>query len=383
MAGIYIHIPFCIHKCYYCDFYSIINTSFIENYITFFLKEIEHYNSIYDLKNYKINSLYFGGGTPSLLNINQFERVFEKLYEYFFIDNDIEITIEANPNTIDKEFLKSLRAINVNRISIGIQSFRDKELRFLQRTHTSKDAIEAIETALLYFENVSIDLIFGIPIQTQRTWLESVIKSLSYNIHHLSLYNLIYEINTPLYHDFQKGIVKKKRDEEEEKMYFAAVELLTGTGFEHYEISNFAKNNKKCIHNIAYWKCEEYFGFGPSSSGFIDNKRYTNKKDLNEYIVAIQNGDLPIETTETLDKKKKIDEYIMLRLRSFGIDIEEFKRNFGIDLFERNFNFISELEKNNFLTIKDGFIKLTTKGYFVCNAITIYFLEVINKKMII
>lgn len=381
MAGIYIHIPFCNSKCYYCDFYSITDLYYIAKYVSSLEKEIELYSNSYNLLNYQINSIYFGGGTPSIMKISDLERIVNCLRKHFLLNVGIEISIEVNPNSLKKEYLKDLRELGINRISIGIQSYNDEELKFLRRTHTSYESIKALDSILMVFDNVNIDLIFGIPNQTVESWTETLKKALESGVHHISIYNLIYEQDTALNNDYVQGNLAKKSEDEEEEMYMIAEKLLLEAGFEHYEISNFAKEGKKCIHNISYWTGDDYFGFGPSASGFINNIRYSNEKNLEKYVEQIQTNHFPIAFKEYIDIEKQLEEYVMLRLRSFGINIEEFRKNFGVNLIEQDFKFIEELEKNSLIDINDGIIKLTNKGYFVSNAICMLFLTEIEKKL--
>lgn len=381
MAGIYIHIPFCTRKCYYCDFYSITDLSYIEEYVRSLRKEIELYSKLYRLDNYQINSIYLGGGTPSLMKVSDLDKIMNCLSNHFLLNGRIETSIEINPNSFQKEYIKDLRELGINRISIGIQSFNDEELRFLRRIHTSYESQEALDFVLMVFDNVNIDLIFGLPNQSIESWVETLKKAVQSGVQHISIYNLIYEQETQLYNDYMQGNLVKKSEDEEEKMYLIAGNLLLEAGFEHYEISNFAKEGKKCIHNIMYWTGDEYFGFGPSASGFINNMRYSNVKDLGKYVAYVQSNHFPKAFNENIDKEQQLEEYIMLRLRSSGINIEEFRKNFGYDLIEKDNEFIKELEQNSLIDIKDGMIKLTNKGYFVSNAISLLFLTEIEKKL--
>jgi len=299
MYGIYLHFPFCISKCHYCDFYSITELSPIDNFVNALCKEIQLQDSISRIHKPKVDTIFLGGGTPSLLKPSQLEIIIETLYKYFDIAQNTEFTIECNPGTLTETSLKEFRGLGINRLSIGVQSFNQDELKFLQRIHTTDDAVKSIEIARKSgFENISIDLIFSIPGQTLESWNNTLEKTISMELEHISAYSLIYEKDTPLYNDWLNHKVEKTDEETEAKYYETLIEKLVNHGLEHYEVSNFAKPNKKCRHNLKYWQGEEYFAFGPSANGYLNNTRYWNVKNLKLYFDSINQNKLPIEGSE-------------------------------------------------------------------------------------
>ncbi len=315
--GLYIHIPYCKQKCLYCSFYSIPNNEVDDEYIDALIKEI----STYKTDNYTIDTIFIGGGTPSLLTENQFERLFGAIHDSFKLDLE-EVTVEMNPDSITESKLSTLKECGVNRLSIGIQSCNDDELKAIGRIHNSRGALNAIKLASKYFDNINIDLMIGLPHQT----LDSIHHNLSVlsklDIKHVSVYSLILEESTPLYNRVCNGL-SLPDDDETVEWYDEVVASLSKKGFERYEISNFALDGYRCKHNLHCWQYNDYIGIGPSASSFIYGRRFTNQPDLCSYI---KNGANPIE--ETSDEPYK--EYVMLALRTKdGIDKKYFYQRFG------------------------------------------------------
>lgn len=373
--GIYIHIPFCTHKCNYCDFYSITKIDQLDKFVENLVKEIRLFSSV----NSKlvVDSIFFGGGTPSILKYQHFKKIFDELYNNFEISNDSEITIEANPGAVDIEILPQLMSFGVNRLSFGVQSFDDSELKFLQRIHSSTEAINSINYAKKNgFDNISLDLIFGIPNQTLNSWQQTLKIASEMEIQHISIYNLIYEEGTPLYKNFHKGKIKKISEDIEEEMYYYAVDFLEQLGYKQYELSNFAKDNKQCHHNIKYWTHRPYVGFGPSSHSFLGNKRYWNHRNLQKYFSLLSENQLPIEEIEELDKYKIAIERIMLGLRYDGVELAFISEIINDD--------IEVFIKQNILPFRELFkqispkISLTKQGYFLVNEIAIRLINQID-----
>lgn len=379
-AGLYFHIPFCIQKCNYCDFYSITNTNNIDKFVDYLIKELDLFQENHNEKN-KVDTLFFGGGTPSLLKPQHFERIFKKIYSIFNVDDSSEITIEANPGTIDIKNLKEIKSLGVNRISFGVQSFNENELKFLNRIHTADEAIKSIKYAKeIGYENISADLIFGIPGQSTTSWMENLRIISELNIEHLSVYNLIYEENTPLFKQLNEGKFAQLDEQIEEEIYYQTVDFLELLGFLQYEVSNFSKSGFECKHNIKYWTHFPYFGFGPSSHSYYNRQRYWNYRNLKKYYEKIDNNHLPVEGSEIIDNNKFIIERIMLGLRYQGLDLAFISDIIDLDInkfIEQN---IIPIQKS-FLTIFDKII-LSKYGFFKLNEIALKLINQIDLKKI-
>jgi oxygen-independent coproporphyrinogen-3 oxidase len=374
MSGIYIHIPFCERKCIYCDFYSVENLNLVDRFTESLLKEIEIFSIEADFFNDSIfDTIYFGGGTPSLLEPAQIEKILNKLSQSFKISSNPEITLETNPGTVDKRKLLEFKNLGVNRISFGVQSFFDDDLKFLGRIHTGEDAFKCVNDSFeVGFENVSIDLIFGLPGQTVEKWLENLKLAVSLNVPHISAYNLIVERGTPLHELFSLGKVEIPEDEIQAQLYERTIDFLENAGYVHYEVSNYAFEGFESRHNLKYWQYENYIGFGPSAHSFWINKRWWNFANLNKYINALDLGKIPVANFEILDEEKMIEEFIYLGLRSKGINVARFKGKFGFEFVDGDIkDEIEELERAGYITIEDDFIKLTPKGFLLCDEIVL------------
>ncbi len=374
MSGIYIHIPFCERKCIYCDFYSVENLSLIDTFIESLLREIEIFSIEASFVNGSIfDSIYFGGGTPSLLNPAQVEKILNKLSHKFKISSNVEITLEANPGTVDKGKLFEYKSLGVNRISFGVQSFFDDDLKFLGRIHTSEDAFKCVRDSFdVGFENVSIDLIFGLPGQTVERWLENLKLAVSLNVPHISAYNLIVERGTPLYELVSISKVEIPEDEVQAQLYEKTIDFLETAGYVHYEVSNYAFEGFECRHNLKYWQYENYIGFGPSAHSFWISKRWWNYANLNKYINALDLGKIPVANFEVLNEEKMIEEFIYLGLRSRGINITKFREKFGFEFMGGDIkDEIEELERVGYISVEDDFVKLTAKGFLLCDEIVL------------
>ncbi|MGQ9818607.1 MAG: radical SAM family heme chaperone HemW [Candidatus Kapaibacteriales bacterium] len=375
MIGVYIHIPFCEKKCRYCDFYSLSNSFRIEEFVNALCKEIQlsvqYFNS-----RIEVETIFFGGGTPSILNIYHLEKIINCINKFFGTSELKEFTLECNPGTDFTNKLPEYKSLGINRLSIGVQSFVDSELIFLGRIHNSNEAFKSIQKALDYnFENVNADIIFSIPNQTTETLHFTLEKLLELQIPHISAYSLIYEEGTPLYNELKKGKVQKVGEEIDFKFFDLIHTTLSDAGYEHYEVSNFAKNEMFCQHNLRYWNRLEYIGFGPSAHSFINEQRFSNVKNLNKYFDALNQGQLPIEYRETLTFKQKVMEKIMLGLRSVGLDFNSFRDLFNIDL-KLSADDIFEHWVENGLAVEDvNHIRLTHKGYFLCDSLTLNLLN--------
>ena len=368
MSGVYVHIPFCDTKCIYCDFYSITNHSRKHELIDALVKEITFNSS--KVKDKKFDTIFFGGGTPSLLSHSEFSRLFDALYSNYNISSDSEITIEANPGTLDSAKLKTFKELPINRMSFGVQSFIDSDLKFLTRIHSAEQAENAIKSAQdSGFDNINLDLIFALPDQTLNNWKYNLEKAVSLNTKHISAYSLIFEDGTFLNTLLHKNKVKKADTDLEQEMYEYTMEYLSNNGFNQYEISNYSKPGYECRHNLKYWNHHDYISFGPSAASFIDGYRYVNVRDIGKYIEAVNSGKDVYDFTEFIDKNSSIMEYIFLGLRSTGIDLNQFKSRYNIDFKLQYSSAINTLLTNNFASIDNDTLRLSRKGYAVCDEI--------------
>jgi oxygen-independent coproporphyrinogen-3 oxidase len=368
MSSIYIHIPFCKRKCIYCDFYSIEKLELIPVFIKALRKEIILFSEKNFLSN--VETVYFGGGTPSIIPDKYIDEILNIIHKSFTIKKNAEITIEVNPGTVSRTVLETYCKIGINRISIGVQSFIQRELDFLQRIHTTEEAEKTIVSARESgFENISIDLIYAIPSGTFEDWKKNLKKTIEYNPDHISAYSLIYENGTELYNwKFNNKIVPVS-EETEAEMYDYTMNFLEDNKYYHYEVSNYAKPGYECRHNKNYWNHSEYLGFGPSSHSYINRTRWWNFKDLNEYVSILNNNCLPIEGKEDIDDHTLLEEKVYLGLRSEGVNLGELKNQFNVDFYEKNKNIIDDLVKNGYIEMKNSGISLTKKGFLVCDEI--------------
>ena len=372
MAGIYIHIPFCKKKCIYCSFYSIVNTKGIEQYAEAVVEEIKKRKGVgtQNLASNKINTIYFGGGTPTLLPAHLLEKIMNTLYETFEIAPEVECTIESNPEQLSFEYLLTLKKLGFNRISIGIQSFNDNILRFLGRTHSGKDALLAIENAQKAgFENISIDLIYGISLRSIQDWAQELTMVFDLPVKHLSAYSLTVEENTLLY----KKIVQQKAPHIDEEQSLREMNLLIDeaekVGFEHYEVSNFALKGYHSKHNSNYWNGTPYFGFGASAHSFTGATRSWNISNVEKYMKAIRENE-PFFETEHLTPIDQYNEFILLGLRTkSGIDLKHLETLFGV---EKRDDLLKALQKINpqFYKHQSHHIFITKEGLPLLDFIT-------------
>ncbi len=368
-SALYIHIPFCDHKCIYCDFYSIITTDNISNFLSAVRKEIKHYSRIYSGGRI-FSSIYFGGGTPSLMMPDYLKEIILALRDNYQISSDAEITMETNPGTIDKNKLIEFRKVGINRISIGIQSFHDDELKFLTRIHDKQNTINAVYDAKNSgFENINIDLIFNLPGQTKGKWEYNLQTAIELPVKHISAYSLILERGTILNKMVLDGKVKIQDEDYDAELYETTIDYIQANGFIQYEVSNFAKPGYECRHNNAYWRYRDYLSFGPSAHSFVSRKRWWNFSSLKHYIAEIERNGNAAANFEMINDDTALNEYVMLALRSEGIDLIELEKKFGEGWINRNFNYIKKLDEKNLVVIKNDFVHLTKSGYAVCDEI--------------
>lgn len=325
MYGLYIHIPFCVKKCSYCDFISYTNCSELYcAYTDALINELKKYAGM------RIDTIFIGGGTPTVLDEKELVRIAKTVFSNFNIDADYEFTVEANPGTMSDDKIKALLSAGVNRLSIGVQSFNDYELKRIGRIHNSKTACNTVLSAKkLGFKNINVDLMQSIPGQNTESLLNSIKTAKALDVEHISCYSLIIEEGTPLEREYSKGLIKLPNEDEDREMYEKSSILLKDSGYKRYEISNYAKEGKECRHNIKYWECREYIGAGTAAHSYLNGDRYYNTSSLKEYISGVTECER-IHLTES-DKQS---EFVFMGLRmDKGISETEFKRRFNKDIF--------------------------------------------------
>ena len=380
MAGIYIHIPFCAKRCVYCDFYFVTTS---KDYITFteaLCTEIAMYGKGKEAQE-PITTIYFGGGTPSRLPAELLDKILIQIQRYFNTENLEEVTLEANPDDLTPEYLKQLRNIGINRLSVGIQSFYQSDLDFMHRAHTAPQAEQVVSwIRAAGFDNFTVDLIFGIPNQPPEYWAANLEKVVRLNIPHLSCYGMTIEEGTPLFKQVRNGLVNVCDDDDWNSAYAFTSEYLTQHGYEGYEISNYAKQGRRGIHNARYWEHENYLGFGPSAHSFwwyhkpgAKVYRWANVRSLKTYNNTLLNlGLLPVDFREQLTRKELVEEYLMLRLRTAdGLNLEILEETYGHDLLLNQTKALAHLESEALIYPLKGdlMLKLTLKGRMLHDAI--------------
>lgn len=367
-SGIYLHVPFCRKKCDYCDFYLITNTVILDRFIDNLKTEISLNSQFY--KNTGFDTIFIGGGTPSLLEAKQIESILDSLFKNYDIKPNPEITIEANPEDFYKlQKLKFLKDTGVNRISFGVQSFVDREIKFLTREHSAEQSIKVINNAKKYFDNISVDLIYSLPDQKIRNLEKTIDITLKLAIPHVSAYTLIYEKETPLYNLMQRKKIVMNEDELESKLYMLFSEKLAENGYEHYEVSNYAKKGYRSKHNLKYWEYENYLGFGPSAHSFFGGKRWNNFRNIIKYNISLQKNEPAIENIHNLTTEESETEFIMLGLRSVGVNLKRYRELFGKEFENEYADSLDLLLKENFGMKKSGYFSLTEKGYLMVDEI--------------
>lgn len=362
MYGLYVHIPFCVKKCKYCDFVSFRGRDgYKDRYIDCLVDEIKQY------KGAEVDSIFIGGGTPTVLSANLFKRMFSAIWETFNVKADAEITCEMNPGTADGKKLAAMRECGVNRLSIGVQSFDDGELAKIGRIHTAAMAEEAVRTARACgFENISIDLMSALPFQSKESFKKTLEKAVGVSPEHISCYSLILEEGTPLFEEYENGLISLPDEDTERDMYELACDYLEKCGYKQYEISNFAKSGRQSRHNIKYWQCREYIGAGLASHSYIDGVRSFNTSDLAAYL----SGKYKADGGEPLSRGDKIEEFMIMGLRmTEGISRREFKSRFAVEADELFGKEIKKLTAGGFLEDDGKYIRLTRPGISVSNSV--------------
>ena len=373
IPGLYIHIPFCLSKCHYCDFYSLTSISAVPDFLDALFKEMEMYCNRFN----PFDTVYIGGGTPSLLSPQQLESVLVNVRENFNLISNPEITpeitIETNPADLNRSFLESMCENGINRINIGVQSFDEKALNFLGRRHSVKQAISGVEASRAAgFHNIGLDLIYGVPAQDIGSWLDTLKQAVVFSPEHISCYQLTLETKTPLGMRYQAGEFSLPGEELQHEFFMKTSGFLEDAGYIHYEVSNFARGTEHTSrHNQKYWDHSPYLGLGPAAHSFQDNQRWWNHRCLDQYLAAINAGNLPIEETETLTMEQLRLEALYLGLRTKkGVYLEDFKNRYHFDLFTEKKNILARLEEEGFISIHEGHLYPTQTGLAVADSLS-------------
>ena len=368
MAGIYIHIPFCKQSCNYCDFHFSTSLKHKPDLVKSLVKEIETRKS--DLTS-TINTIYFGGGTPSLLEGDDLKRIIDSVYRNYDGASNIELTLECNPDDLTQQKLKELSTSGVNRLSIGVQSFDEEELKFFNRAHNANEAESSIKRSQdVGFENITVDLIYGSPLLTDKLWLENLQKVNDFGVPHLSAYGLTVEPKTKLEHQIKTGQFPVLDDDKMIAQFKVLIQKSKEFGLTQYEVSNFGKEGFYSQHNSNYWKGEEYLGIGPSAHSFIENRRIWNVANNIKYIKALSNNEAYSEE-EIIDEKTAFNEYILTRLRTiWGIDMDYILSQFNETIQDHFNKEIAQYLDSLYLHIEKNKITLTQEGIFIADKIT-------------
>lgn len=366
MLGLYVHIPFCSKKCYYCDFASYVNSEhLIDEYIDALLKELNLY------KDKKFDTVFVGGGTPSYLDDKKLEKLLLGVNKNLINSNILEFTIECNPGTITYEKLNIMKSYGVNRLSIGLQSVNDKTLKFIGRIHNFNDFDQGFNLArAVGFKNINVDLIFAIPCENINDYEKSLNIISEYDLNHVSAYNLILEKNTKFYSLFKKDEFRELDENTQIGMYECTKKILGSIGLRQYEISNYAKVGNECLHNLIYWNFNDYIGVGVSAHSFYHGNRFENTKNIKQYISMLKEGKHSYFKKYDNSLSDNIEEYVMLGLRKIdGFSIKDFENRFRLDIFDVFSDQIKKYKKLGFLNFDDDRIYLNSKGIVLMNYI--------------
>ena len=367
MSGIYIHIPFCKQACHYCDFHFSTNLKKKDEMVLALAKEIEMRKS--EFQDEIVETIYFGGGTPSILQIADLKFLIDAVYKNYKVVENPEITVEANPDDLTENRIIELSNNKVNRLSIGIQSFFEDDLQLMNRAHNVEEAKKCLEIATHYFDNISIDLIYGVPEMSNEKWLQNIETALSFGVPHISSYALTVEPKTALHSFIQKGIIPQPDDEVAQEHFQILVDTLSENGFIHYELSNFGKENYFSKNNSSYWLGKKYIGIGPSAHSYDGKNRGWNVSNNSLYIKSIQENKLPIEI-ETLTKTDRYNEYIMTGLRTiWGVSFERIEQEFGKTYLDYLNQQAAKFIEDHLLFVDDNILRTTKKGKFLSDGI--------------
>ena len=367
MAGIYIHIPFCKQACHYCDFHFSTSLKKKDEMILALANEIKLRKS--EFENEIVETIYFGGGTPSILQTSDINFLIETVYDNYSIIENPEITLEANPDDLTEDRIIELLNTKINRLSIGIQSFFEDDLKLMNRAHNAEEAKKCLEIATQYFGNISLDLIYGIPGMTNEIWKKNIEIALSFGINHISSYALTVEPKTALHKLIQTGAIETPNDEVAQEHFSILVELLEANDFIHYELSNFGKENYFSKNNSSYWLGKKYIGIGPSAHSYNGISRSWNVSNNSLYIKAIQENQLPNEE-ETLTITDRYNEYIMTGLRTiWGVSLDKIETEFGVIYHDYLMKQVQKFLNDDLVFIEDNVLKPTKKGKFLTDGI--------------
>lgn len=376
--GMYIHIPFCKQKCIYCDFPAYQNLQdYYDTYVYALLQEMTVFKEVHpEVGDCLINTIYFGGGTPTELSLLQLEQILNHIKTLYAIADDCYCTIEVNPDEVTKEYLIGLLQLGFHRVSFGVQTFDDAALLALHRSHSSKDAINAVQLAYeVGFSDINIDLIYGLPNQTVADIEDNLEILESLPVHHVSTYDLQVEEGTYLYHLVQKGLVTLPDEDAEDLIYETTMSGLETLGFERYEISNFAKHGSYSAHNLKYWRYVDYLGFGAGAHSFYKGVRWENNRNVMPYIRSIDNYQLPIVHEEVISKDRAIEDYAFLALRTkWGLSETQFLETFDMPLSLKYGKVLKALIDKNLIIYEDGVYRLTTEGIKQGNYVFTHFI---------
>jgi oxygen-independent coproporphyrinogen-3 oxidase len=377
LGGIYIHIPFCLKKCLYCDFYSITDLAQASSFQAALEREME----LAGQSTLTFDTLYIGGGTPSALDVTAIEKIVATAFKHFRIQSDAEITIEVNPGTVALEDLRRYRQSGINRLNIGIQSFVQENLKFLDRIHSSEEALSSLDWARQAgFENIGMDLIYGLPEQEKTHWLCDLDQAVQINPEHLSCYLLTRESGTPLDREVLADRIRLPAEDNLRRLFETTTDYLTSHGYRHYEVSNFARQAEpdpspwESRHNWKYWSLAPYIGLGPSAHSYLEPERHWNHRSIEKYLQDIRQGKLPLAGNEKLTREQMIMEAIYLGFRTVqGIDIGDFQRRFGIDFLKAFRRTIADFEKDGLIKVTKDHCRLTPEGMVLSDGITAEF----------
>ena len=367
MSGIYIHIPFCKKACHYCNFHFSTNQNSKSSFIKALSKELRLRSFEYESN--KIQTIYFGGGTPTVLQISELTSILDVVYEFYNVSETPEITLEANPDDLDLEKIVTLSKTKINRLSIGIQSFHETDLVAMNRAHSAYQAKKCLDLATRYFDNITIDLMFGMPTMSMDLWRENLQIAFGFGIKHLSCYAMTVEPQTALEHFIKKGSHPPLDDELAANHFKVLIEEALKDGFIHYETCSFGKSDYFSKHNTSYWLGKPYLGVGPSAHSFNGKKRSWNISNNSSYIRSLEASILPSES-EILSIEDTFNEYIMTGLRTmWGVSLKKIETEYGLKIKEQLIENTTELVKSDFLVIEDHYIKITPTGKFLSDGI--------------
>jgi oxygen-independent coproporphyrinogen-3 oxidase len=372
LAGIYIHIPFCATRCHYCNFATGgYESETARRYVAALREEIGRADASTSPSMREVDTIYFGGGTPTTLTVEQISSVIELCREKFGVAPDAEITAEANPGSVSGEYLEALREAGVNRLSFGVQSFDDGELQMIGRTHSSEDARAAVRIARSAgFDNLSLDLIAGLPEQKMETWRHNLDEAFGLEPDHMSVYLLELYKDAPLLHRIERGELRAIDEELTVAMYFALMDEAAGRGFDHYEISNWARPRFESRHNLKYWTGAPYWAFGVSAAGFDGRTRWSNTRNIHDYLEKIKHGQSPVAERIEMDEDDRQSENLFLRLRlKDGVDLGEHQSRFGVNVLERYRDELRRLREAGLVELKDNTLIISRSGTVLANEV--------------